>query len=284
MCFGRSTLVTNNDLQFRPDTDHHHHHHHQCNVVDVDVDNDVDNDNGNDAFDDARWRMRMMRRKSHDGPTTPVVVWNDTNTPVADQLRGKALAQVLAHALDKVVADNTMAGRKGDAKKFHSFHGHLPPSIAIQDYIMRIFQYAACSPECFVLSLIYIDRLIQRHRFVLDPFNVHRVAITSVVLAAKFFDDQYYNNAFYARIAGIPCAELNGLEVDFLFLVNFSLHVPSEVFVNYYNYFADHYVFSQALECLTQSRKQQLRHRVTRNPTQDNQLVYITHLIPATSN
>ncbi len=83
------------------------------------------------------------------------------------------------------------------------------------------------------MSLIYIDRLIQRSNFLLTELNVHRVVITSVLLAAKFFDDAYYNNAYYAKVGGVLVSEMNGLEVDFLFRINFSLHVTPEVFDKY---------------------------------------------------
>lgn len=84
-----------------------------------------------------------------------------------------------------------------------------------------------------MLALIYIDRLIQRNNFLLTELNVHRVVITSVLLAAKFFDDAYYNNAYYAKVGGVLTSEMNGLEVDFLFRINFSLHVSSDVFEKY---------------------------------------------------
>jgi hypothetical protein len=32
--------------------------------------------------------------------------------------------------------------------------------------------------------------------------------------AAKFFDDSYYNNAFYAKVGGVPAWEINALEVS----------------------------------------------------------------------
>ena len=67
-------------------------------------------------------------------------------------------------------------------------------------YLDRILKYSSCSNECFVLGLIYMDRFIQRNDFALTALNVHRVAITSVMVAAKFFDDQYYNNAYYAKV------------------------------------------------------------------------------------
>jgi len=59
------------------------------------------------------------------------------------------------------------------------------------------------------------------------------VVITAVLLAAKFFDDAYYNNAYYAKVGGVLVSEMNSLEVEFLFRINFSLHVDSDVFQKY---------------------------------------------------
>ena len=52
-------------------------------------------------------------------------------------------------------------------------------------------------------------------------------------MAAKFFDDAYYNNAYYAKVGGVLVSEMNGLEVDFLFRINFSLHVTPDIFGKY---------------------------------------------------
>ena len=121
--------------------------------------------------------------------------------------------------------------------KFHAFR---PPTITILDYLERICKYACCSPECYVLSLIYIDRLIQRSSFVLNSHNVHRVIITSITLAAKFFDDQFFDNAYYARVGGISKGEMNAMELDFLFLINFSLFVSPSVYNKYFTELSNH--------------------------------------------
>jgi Cyclin len=97
----------------------------------------------------------------------------------------------------------------------------------------RIHRYASCSNECFILALIYIDRLIQKSNFLLTELNIHRVCVTAVLLAAKFFDDAYYNNAYFAKVGGVMISEMNSLEVDFLFRINFSLHVTPDVFDKY---------------------------------------------------
>jgi hypothetical protein len=54
------------------------------------------------------------------------------------------------------------------------------------------------------------------------------------MLAAKFFDDLFYNNAFYAKLGGVAPLEMNSLELDFLQLLNFSLFVTPEVYSKYH--------------------------------------------------
>lgn len=146
--------------------------------------------------------------------------------------KGSALVDVLSCVLTRLVAanDQKLIGRRPTMTKFHALR---PPEISVHAYLQRILKFAACSPECFVLALVYIDRLIRGNRFVLSSLNVHRVIITSVMLAAKFFDDQYFKNRYYAQVGGIPCAEINSLELEFLFSINFSLHVKPDDFVKY---------------------------------------------------
>jgi hypothetical protein len=145
---------------------------------------------------------------------------------------GLAIVRVLAAVLDRLVCANTNIAR-ADPGQVTKFHALKAPCIGILQYLERIHKYASCSSECFILALIYIDRLIQRNNFLLTGLNVHRVVITAVLLAAKFFDDAYYNNAYYAKVGGVLVSEMNGLEVDFLFRINFSLHVTPELFEKY---------------------------------------------------
>lgn len=121
------------------------------------------------------------------------------------------------------------------------FHALRPPAISIYDYLTRVAKYSACSPECFVLSLVYIDRIIQSNpQFVVDSLNIHRLLITSIMLSAKFFDDQYYNNSYYAKVGGVSAHEMNSLEVEFLFMANFTLFVSTETYSQYYFELSNH--------------------------------------------
>eukprot|EP00750_Incisomonas_marina_P025006 INCI5280.1.p1 GENE.INCI5280.1~~INCI5280.1.p1 ORF type:complete len:273 (+),score=56.10 INCI5280.1:284-1102(+) len=147
-----------------------------------------------------------------------------------DNAARQTMMEVLADVLSRLVEANDSQEQRPAITKFHALR---PPSISILDYLTRILRYANCSGECFVLALVYIDRLIRHQNFVICGLNIHRVIVTSITLAAKFFDDAFYNNVYYAKIGGVPVRELNSLELEFLFLINFTLHVSP---LDYYRY------------------------------------------------
>eukprot|EP00696_Hemimastix_kukwesjijk_P005125 gnl/Hemi2/16515_TR5521_c0_g1_i1.p1 gnl/Hemi2/16515_TR5521_c0_g1~~gnl/Hemi2/16515_TR5521_c0_g1_i1.p1 ORF type:complete len:188 (-),score=30.90 gnl/Hemi2/16515_TR5521_c0_g1_i1:53-616(-) len=162
---------------------------------------------------------------------------NNNNNANADLLvvdpDAEAHVAVLSHVLTQLVDKNDKAP-VADPSNVTLFHALKPPQISIAKYLERILKYAYCSKECFVLALIYIDRVMQRNTsFVITSFNVHRLMITSIMLAAKFFDDTYCNNAYYAKVGGVPTNELNLLEIEFLFMINFSLNVTGQQFEQY---------------------------------------------------
>ncbi|KAH9307264.1 hypothetical protein KI387_035175, partial [Taxus chinensis] len=150
------------------------------------------------------------------------------------------IISILSSLLERVVEKNEEAAAASIqclpmAQKFSIFHGLRAPSIGIEKYLERIFKYANCSPSCFVVAYAYIDRFIHQQRINLPitSLNVHRLLITSVMVAAKFLDDAYYNNSYYAKVGGVTPLEMNRLELEFLFALRFRLHVTVSTFENY---------------------------------------------------
>lgn len=60
-----------------------------------------------------------------------------------------------------------------------------------------------------------------------NSLTVHRLVISSVLIAVKMTDDRYYNNAFFAKIGGVALSELNVMELEMLKLLDFRTHVPA---------------------------------------------------------
>nr|GMD68983.1 cyclin-P3-1 [Ipomoea batatas]GME06625.1 cyclin-P3-1 [Ipomoea batatas]GME20028.1 cyclin-P3-1 [Ipomoea batatas] len=141
---------------------------------------------------------------------------------------------ILSMLLESSVQENEKFLETSQAKDVITiFHGSRAPSLSIQQYVDRIFKYACCSPSCFVVAHIYMEKFIQCTNACLTSFNVHRLLITSVMVAAKFIDDSFFNNAYYARVGGVSTAELNKLEMKFLFGLGFRLHVSVQTFGSY---------------------------------------------------
>eukprot|EP00930_Biecheleria_cincta_P084714 TRINITY_DN74161_c0_g1_i1.p1 TRINITY_DN74161_c0_g1~~TRINITY_DN74161_c0_g1_i1.p1 ORF type:complete len:193 (+),score=25.57 TRINITY_DN74161_c0_g1_i1:100-678(+) len=154
-------------------------------------------------------------------------VYDDPGQEVANAGRGfiNALADVLTHLA------SLSAARQQRVTKFHSVR---PPQLPIRDYLQRIAKYFQCSRECFVLCLVYIDRIVKLHPdFTICNLNIHRLLVTSVMLAVKFFDDVYYSNAYYAKVGGVRTRELNVLECQFLQLIDWRLQVTPQEYDQY---------------------------------------------------
>ncbi|KAJ9164003.1 hypothetical protein P3X46_023621 [Hevea brasiliensis] len=142
----------------------------------------------------------------------------------------------LSSLLQRVAESNDLT-RQLYPQRISVFHGLTRPNISIQSYLERIFKYANCSPSCFVVAFVYLDRFAQRQPSIpINSFNVHRLLITSVLVSVKFLDDIHYNNAYYAKVGGISTAEMNLLEVDFLFGLGFQLNVTPTTFHTYCTY------------------------------------------------
>jgi hypothetical protein len=80
------------------------------------------------------------------------------------------------------------------------FQSSYVPEVAVEQYLERIRSYSRCSDACFIMSLVYLDKLIEKQCLVLTSLNVHRLMITCVMLSAKFHDDLFYSNAYFSKL------------------------------------------------------------------------------------
>ncbi|RUS20469.1 cyclin-domain-containing protein [Endogone sp. FLAS-F59071] len=137
--------------------------------------------------------------------------------------------KLVAHLLDSILAAND---RLPNVTVTH-FHSRAVPNIGVLAYLSRILRFAPFANEVLLSVLVYFDRIAKlaeekQNTFVINSYNIHRLLIASVVVASKFTSDVFYPNTRYAKVGGLPLTELNSLELEFLFLCNFDLHVRLE--------------------------------------------------------
>jgi len=102
----------------------------------------------------------------------------------------------------------------------------------LSDYLARLVRYTGCSHAAYVVALVYLTRLSASYPVLaLSDYNVHRLYMTALVLAAKYVDDEVYAAAHYARVGGVPSTrELNALEVHMLRLLNWNVSVDAHTY------------------------------------------------------
>lgn len=119
--------------------------------------------------------------------------------------------------------------------RYTCFHSLAEPSLSISAYLDSLESCFGCSDECFVIALVYIDRLVKRDpAFTVCKLNCHRLVVTALMLAVKFNDDNHYTNAWYAGAGGLSCDELSKLELVMLNELEWQLNVPQETYRFYF--------------------------------------------------
>ena len=109
------------------------------------------------------------------------------------------------------------------------------PSMPIKDYLIRLCQFTKINESTIILILIYIDRICNINKFTLTYRNIYKLLLSSMVVAIKYNEDNFYSSEIYAKIGGLSLKELNYLEFHFLILIKFSLFIEKELFDKYYD-------------------------------------------------
>ncbi|CAD8057199.1 unnamed protein product [Paramecium primaurelia] len=146
--------------------------------------------------------------------------------------RHNQLLNTIAQILDEIIKETDTLEIEQDQISY--FHSIKAPSITLYNYLQRIAKYTHCSEECFVIALIYLDRLQEKHpQLVLNSKCIHRFLLISLVIAIKFQDDDYYKNEYYAKVGGISVREIFVLEQAFLELMDHQLFITEHHYFMY---------------------------------------------------
>ena len=84
------------------------------------------------------------------------------------------------------------------------------------------------------IAMIYQERLKSKiPTFNVTTYNVHRVFAVSMLIGAKFAEDDIITNKYWGAVARIQQSELNSIESTFCSALNFDLYVSPEEFKAY---------------------------------------------------
>ena len=144
----------------------------------------------------------------------------------------EAILKVISFTLQESATQNELL--LGPNVTLTRFHTLSPPKISIFNYIQFLYKKTHCACSCFIIAVILLDRLLRmQSQIQITPNTVHKLFLCSLMTAAKFNTDLNLNNSAWAAIGGIRPEEMNILEIEFLFLLQFSINVTKEEFTRY---------------------------------------------------
>ena len=156
-----------------------------------------------------------------------------------EEVQNINLINAISKTLTTILENNKKLKNYRDILKKQSmmyFSANSIPNITIKDYLIRIQNYSGMEKSTLILSMILIDHMCKKSNIVLTIYNIHRVLFSSVLISIKYNEDSYYDNTFYAQIAGIKPNELKLLEYKFLELNDFNVYVKDAEYEQYEKY------------------------------------------------
>jgi len=110
-----------------------------------------------------------------------------------------------------------------------------PTQEDISGFIGALYDLAQFSPECCVICLIYINRIIALTEMPLLPTNWRPLVLVSLMIAQKMWDDKFLSNADFSYIYPFfDIQQVNKLEMKFLELIQYNTHIKFSIYTKYY--------------------------------------------------
>ena len=190
---------------------------------------------GDDSFDSEQFSF--SDNDSENNETKERTSNNEKNEE--NEIKNMDLIKSITQILESILADNKRLINYSQIIKKQSktvFNSRIIPDISIEKYLIRIQTYTNLERNSLIAGLIYIDRFCKISKIILTYNNIHKILFTSMFLSIKFNEDLFYENKYYAEIAGINLNELITLEYHFVNVIKFLFYIKTETFKDYKKY------------------------------------------------
>jgi len=110
-----------------------------------------------------------------------------------------------------------------------------PTDDDVYTFLSSIFKAMNLNPECAIVCLVYIERLVNLTGVSLHATNWRRIILSTLILASKVWEDlAVWNADFLHLFRGLSVAHLNELEKYLLNYLQFNVTVKASLYVKYY--------------------------------------------------
>ena len=179
-------------------------------------------------------KIEKIKNKEKHNISTTTINTNDKNKTKINLI--KKIIERISGLLSEICEENTKKYKNFKNEFIKPFLTKAIPPISIKDYIEHLYKYTNISSSTIVVMLIYIERLCNICKCKLTYFNIHKLILSSFIVASKYNEDEYYSPKFYSKIGGVTKTEIVNLEFSFITFINFNLFITEDIFNKYNDY------------------------------------------------
>jgi len=112
----------------------------------------------------------------------------------------------------------------------------MPPLDTVYNFLKGLFEHSKCDHEVIIMSLAYIERLLEMSKLTFDSSNWRRITLAAFIVADKAWNDlAVWNEDFLALFKGfVKIRDLNALEMKFLSLIQYKIFLKNSMYTKYY--------------------------------------------------
>jgi hypothetical protein len=158
-----------------------------------------------------------------------------TKNEKISELNDIDLIKSISSLIEETIRRNSLK-KKSSKKSIFFCEDKKIPEISIYNYILYIYSYLNLEFSSIILSLISINRLLERTKDQMSKNNFYKLFITSCLLNSKQNEDAVYDYEFYAAAGKINKNELIFLEQKFFEMVDYKLFISDEVYRRYFDF------------------------------------------------
>ena len=103
---------------------------------------------------------------------------------------------------------------------------------SLADYLYYWVEKMEINDNLLILTMMNIDKILTKE-FILTDDNVKNVLFTCMVITQKYYEDENFKDKDYSKLIQLNAEELIKMEMEFLSLIDFSLHISDEEFNKY---------------------------------------------------
>jgi len=190
-------------------------------------------------FKSPNYKHLAFRREKNNSTST-LFIKDTLNSPNVDEILRCMSVALLYHIKNGVSASEDKLARVFSEKYYPLTKEHvdvinLPDVSTIYRFIKLIFRVQKLPPECAILCLAYIERILGGQKIVLHPENWRRIVFGSIIIATKVWEDEsVWNVDFLDLFPLLTLNDLNNTENKFLELLQFNVLIHASEYAKYY--------------------------------------------------